>query len=273
MDKLDWTFWWRVRSLRRIGRAPFIWLRHRDVSGQDVILGEYPKSGRTWLTFMLAELLTGNEMDFESQGVVAPEIGQHRGAPKVFDGQGRLLRTHEKRQPCYGRSIYLVRHPADVAVSYYNWMIWVNWIDPTQVSFSRFFEDFVRGKVDAYGTWQDHVLSWVFSVEGPTLIMKYEDLRADPRAELFRAARFLHIKCSADAIERAVTNNDLESMRDKERRARGTLFSKRSDRYSFVRKGAVGGYEDWLNEAQTAALSRSAGEAMDLFDYDISATQ
>ena len=40
--------------------------RHATVSRRDTFLASYPKSGNTWLKFMLTYLLSGREADFDS---------------------------------------------------------------------------------------------------------------------------------------------------------------------------------------------------------------
>ena len=55
----------RLRHQRRVRLLPVVY-RHTTVSRRDAFLVSYPKSGNTWLRFMLTDLLGGREADFDT---------------------------------------------------------------------------------------------------------------------------------------------------------------------------------------------------------------
>jgi hypothetical protein len=84
---------------------------------------------------------------------------------------------------------------------------------------------------------------------------------------------FLGIKSDRDLIRRAVENNSLRNMREKEEKAKtsgatlgkGTLLRKhRIDREDarFVRSGSVGGWREKLTDSQIDMVTKYAGEAL-----------
>lgn len=254
---------WRLRAIRRVTRGPTVWLRHRGLSTKDVILAEYPKSGSTWLTFMLAETLTGVELDFENQARIVPAVGRHRRAPPMLEAGGRLLRSHEPYRKEYVKAVYLVRHIADVAVSYYNWLCWRL---GRRIDFNRFLTELLEGRADSYGPWQAHVGSWL-SAPVERLVVRYEDLRAAPEQTLRAVLEFLGAVADEVRIREAIDNNTLERMREKEKSTGQSLFKGRDERQSFVRRGSIGEAAEWLGQDHLRMIDALAGPALGHLGY------
>ena len=68
-------------------RNPFILLRHFGIASADMFVSSYPRSGNTWLRFLLYEILTGQPADFRLVNLVIPGVGQHRSAPQLLSGR------------------------------------------------------------------------------------------------------------------------------------------------------------------------------------------
>src|SRR5215213_5359484 len=109
-------------GVRPFARRQLVRARFRGLRPSDVLIVSFPKSGSTWLRFLLAQLLTGEEADFESIRRLIPPVGSHRNAPELLPGGRRIVRTHEPLVPYVGAEgepvIYLVRRPDDVLLSY-----------------------------------------------------------------------------------------------------------------------------------------------------------
>src|SRR2546427_12929310 len=104
-------FRWLARRHRRHLRGPAVALRYRGLRSSDVLLAGYPRSGTTWLTFMLAEVLSGVPSTWASTGKLVPAVGRHQCAPALLQSDGRLPRTHEQRGPAHAVPAYVVRKP------------------------------------------------------------------------------------------------------------------------------------------------------------------
>ena len=231
---------WRTRLLRRAARPPVVWLRHRKLEPADVAVAAYPKSGSTWLAFMLAELATGEDVDFVSAQGIIPDVRDCPGAPRLVPGGGRLIRTHESARNEYARAIFIVRDPRDVVVSYYHYRQWLGEFSGTMTEFVRLF---VRGRVDNYGVWGPSVASWLDRPGESILVVRFEDMRADTERELKRASGFLGWEVSDDQVRQAVHNNRLEAMKLKEQANRAALFASTAESGGFVRSGTGGWVE------------------------------
>src|SRR5256886_16759673 len=110
----------RRKASKTYLRAPLIWLRHRGIDRNDVMVASYPRSGNTWLRFLLTKVLTGKSAAFDNVNNVIAEIGIHHEALMLLPGKGRLIKTHELYNPAYPRAIYLIRDVRDSLLSQYS---------------------------------------------------------------------------------------------------------------------------------------------------------
>ena len=268
----------RYKASRTRLRAALAWWQHRGLNDRDILLASFERSGNTWLRFVLMEILTKNNAGFLNVNQVVPEMGTHREMKPVLPNGGRLIKTHEQYRPEYKRAIYLMRDLRDVMLS--------NWARDKEMGFSQYFdngkgmdgyiESFLQGKVTRFGSWQAHVDSWLncpLAKNGNLLVVRYEDLRRDTEAGLLQMLEFLGIKGDRDLIRRAIQNNSLRAMREKEEKAKnsgatlgkGTLLRKhRLDREDarFVRSGSVGGWRGKLSDSQINMVTAYASNAL-----------
>jgi len=252
------------RHPRTLVRRPVVWLRHRGIQPADAIVGNYPRSGSTWLTIMLAEALTGSEVDQGTVDELVPMVGAHRGAPRLLPRGGRLLRTHERYRREYRRAVYVVRDPRDVVVSYYHFRR--GFLADFAGTISEFVDAFCRGAVDGYGSWNRHVLSWLDG-DADVLVVRYEDLVARTETAVEKSVAFLDTPADPERVRRAVANNTVARMREKENRVRPALADADGlDRRS-VRLGIPGAWRGQLGEQERLRLEAAARPAMERLGY------
>jgi hypothetical protein len=253
-------------NVRKVLRPPLIWWRHQYVSTADSILAEYPKSGSTWLTFMLGEAIFGEPLSWDNERLYVPPVGRKPDVPPIPGTSGRLMKTHERYRAEYRKSVYLVRHVSDVAVSMYNARPWAS-----EGSFKLFLQMFLEGRVDSYGPWQDHVNSWLDaeSKGADILVVSYEDLRADTEQVLLRILQFLGVEGDRRAVSIAVAGNEFGSMRRKEDQARTTVPEAFRSTSRFVRKGVVGDSLEWLDPEDWMLVEATAGPALERLGYGL----
>lgn len=245
--------------------------RFLGLHASDVLLVSYPKSGSTWLRFLLAHALTSEEVDFDSVREIIPPVGRHRRAPSLLPTGGRVVRSHEPLWPYLGRSgqpvVSLLRDGRDVALSYLAH-------EQRNLRFtadvSSFLDRFVAGGIDGYGPWHDHVLSAVDferRSETPVLRVRFEDLRAAPVQELSRTLAFLGVKDMSDEdLGRVVAANTKERMRAKE--ATSTfLASMETDGSPFVRPDVRPGWAELVPATARQRFESTCGEALRAAGY------
>lgn len=275
----------RFKASRTKLRAPKSWWEHRGLTSKDVYLASFERSGNTWLRFVLMEILTKGEAGFLNVNQILPELGTHAEMKPALPNGGRLIKTHHMYRPVYKRAIYLMRDLRDVMLS--------NWARDKEMGFSQYFdqgrgmdgyvENFLKGKVTRFGSWQRHVNSWLdcpLAKNGNMLVVRYEDLRADTQTGLTEMLQFLGIPADRDMIVRAIENNSLRAMREKEEKAKksgatlgkGTLLRKHNldkEDARFVRSGSVGGWRAKLSPEQIAMVTKYASEALMRTGYPV----
>jgi hypothetical protein len=246
-------------------RAPITWLRHHSLVPADVIFASYPRSGTTWSRFTLFEILTGRPAGFEAVNSTICSIAAHTNGPRLLPGNGKFIASHEQFRGEYKRAIYLVRDARDVALSEF---AYTRALEFFEGDFDRFLKTFLCGKISAFGPWQRHVTSWLDSpivATGNLLVVRFEDLRQNPREGFARMAEFLGVSVDEDRIRQAIANNSLDKMKEKEE----AEPQRASVKGRFVRGGAVQGWRGKLTPAQVELIERHAGSALSRLGYPV----
>lgn len=251
-------------------RAPLVWYRHRGLRDSDTFIAGYPRSGTTWLRFMLFEIVSGMNTEFESVNQAIPEVGQKHTGLALLPDEGRLLKTHEVYREDYKKAVYIARDIRDVAVSEYFYLTMKRYI-PEQ-EFEAFLEEFLRDRVNTFGSWIAHVQSWLEARDSgqvEMILVRYEDLLANKLAELERIIAFLGIEVDRTRIRAAIEHNSKDQMRRKEDRARQTIFRSFRDDIRFVRSAASGGWRETIDEPQLASIERQARQPLVELGYPL----
>lgn len=244
-----------VRSVRYVGLEP-----------SDALVAAYPKSGSTWLRFMLTELLTGDDPEWQLVNAAIPYVGRHRRAPRLLPDGGRLLLTHDPAQGPSRRVVYLVRDVREVVVSSYRWVL----RGGAHVDLPSFLDEFASGRTDLFGSWTSHVRYWLDSDtarRGDLHVVRYEDLRHDPIPSLHGVVEHLRIHRSDEEIARAVEDNALDRMRKKERRAPSSEVKTHATGEPFVGTGGIGSWRSKLSIDDVALLDRFAHDELVRLGY------
>jgi sulfotransferase family protein len=260
-----WRKFRRKLSKTRL-RKPHIWLRHRGIGEADTFFASYPRSGTTWSRFTLYEILTGQEASFHAVNAALRGVGRHAMGLQVLPGNGRLISTHEQYRKEYKRAIYLVRDARDVALSEFAYTTALEFF---RGNLDEFLETFLCKKISPFGPWQRHVTSWLDSPIAGTAnlsVFRYEDLRQNPFEGFTRMAEFLGVEVDAERIRRAIANNSLDKMKEKER----VEPQRASVKDRFVRSGSVQGWRSKLSSAQVEFIEKHAGGALSRLGYPVS---
>jgi hypothetical protein len=238
--------------------------RHAGLRSQDAAVVSYPKSGSTWVRFVLAAALSGSEMDFDLVREYVPPVGWHRRGPALLPQGGRLVKSHEPyRRLTLGaatRVIYLVRDGRDVAVSYFHHQRRIGAAWPEIDAFAAAFLD---GQVGSYGAWQNHVAGWLAQRDRHpkrVAVVRYEDMLVSPVDTLMEVGERLSLGLRAEALAAAVAANTATEMRAKEASSR-ILDTGVRDQH-FVRAASAGQWDQALSAATVLRFERDAGAAL-----------
>ena len=207
------------------------------------------------MRFLVANLLhPDNEVDFKSLDDIVPDI--YAATPKKLDSldSPRFLKSHEYFDPRYCRTIYIVRDPRDVAISYYFHHLKCNLLND-QYPISRFVENFVTGALDPFGTWHEHVGSWLGARRHHPnfLLLRYEDILSDTKSALSKISSHIQLEdADEDIVAHAVQESSFNNMRRKEKEIETQWKKKTRIDIPFVRKGA---HQQWKTQLPSESIS------------------
>jgi hypothetical protein len=255
--------------------------RNLTVFHDDVFLVSYPRSGNTWTRFLVGNLIYPDEpVTFANIESRIPEIYFNPDHVMRRLPRPRILKSHESFQPHYPRVIYVVRDPRDVALSFYHHNVKAGNIRD-DYPMDEFTPRFIAAEFDTkWGSWADNVMSWL-SMRGDHpgfLLLRYEDMKQNPAAELARLASFLEggayrkIDASPEKLQRAIELSSPERMRQLERQqAREWVLTKhtRPDK-PFVRTAVSGSWRSVLSSRSVGLIESAWGGIMNNLGYPLS---
>jgi len=240
----------------------------------DICVVSYPKSGGTWLRFLIGNLIRPQTaVTFANIEATAPSIYHNpdhrlRQAPR-----SRILKSHEAFFSRHGRVIYLVRDPRDIAVSYYHYLIKFREI-PEDYPIVEYVPRFMREEFDAhYGPWDEHVLSWLRMRQGDPrfLLLRYEDLLRTPEDELARIARFIGIEVDERRVQQAIELSSADRMRalEKKQSRKWSATAKSRQDMPFVRAATAGNWGE-LPQESVQLIESAWAPVMQILGYALS---
>jgi hypothetical protein len=264
----------------RVRRSWFRWW----LRPSDTFMVGHPKSGNTWLAYMLAILLfrdRDHRVTLENVGDYVPfihakdhRIGRCRRLPDP-----RVFRNEIPRYPeLYPRVIYLVREPRAALVSF--WHMYRVMYGDDRMSLESFVDQYLATD-GIFRTWNHGMPRWDRQVTdwfgqaakgSRVLTLRYEDMVADRRACLHQLARFLGIDRDDAEFALAASRGEFDAMRQVEDRHGAEAYKgKARGEGKFVRVGEI---EGWRREMAPSLAARIAAEfapAMALAGYTESA--
>lgn len=249
---------------RTRGREVTVW-------PDDLFLVSYPRSGNTWLRFLVGNMVSLEEpVTFANIEARVPDIYRNTDRQLQKVARPRFLKSHECFDPRYRKVIYLVRDPRDVVVSYYHYFRKLGQISQTH-SVEDFVLDFVSGRLDSFGTWGENVGSWLGAREGDDqiLFLRYEDLVSQISVQVRKIALFLELTLSEEALESAVEQSSFDRMQALETRQSGSwaTIARTNRDIPFVRQGQVGGWMAYLGTLGVRRIETAWASQMKHFGY------
>lgn len=231
-------------------------------SDGDIFVVSYPKSGTTWLQYIVYLLVRHRGLGPDDRMTERfPHLEEVGAEPLASLPRPRLIKTHLQRGmtpfSSGARYLVIVRNPFDCAVSFFHHTRgFPKHYDFSEGTFADFFECFLAGEVD-FGDYFDHLGSWIAEAQRDNvLFLSYEALCESPAVEIRRIAGFLGPEIAAGvatkaALEGLIGETSIASMRRDQQR----WASARPDwAPAFVREGRVGDWRSLFTPSQTRAL-------------------
>jgi hypothetical protein len=264
------------------------WLRgrkeYKEVKAADFVIVSPPKCGRTWLRMMLSRFF---QMRY---GLAEDELlgydNYHRlnaAIPRIRFTHDRYIKDYtgnrnSKRDFYRKKVILLVRDPRDVAVS--NYFQWINTINPYKKKLLNLPERPAEVPIFEYALMPqfgipltvDFLNAWAPELQKTqsNLLIRYEDLRAEPKQILEKLLAFMHIQASPEELDRVVDWTSFENMKKQEQNqtiesgSRRLMIKDQNNPDAFkVRRGKVGGYRDYFTEEENETIDSLVRNGLD----------
>jgi hypothetical protein len=271
-----------LTNIRRVVPSPILKAYRKYVSDNryrttDVFFLGYPRSGTTWLRFMLGryiQLLSGERtlrlyghydwLGRCEKSSVGPPMNFSHGGIHWFETSPQEITPEKFVAPFLNKQIVLiVRYPLDVLVS--NWAYDKNISGKEIRNLSNYLDDPIVG-LDRY--FHYHNL-WAATRKqfSDFLLCRYEDLAASPRFQMMQLVEFLSLSLDHNKINVAIDYASLQNMKriqsnhgEEHVRNRKSAFFRVGNpdnpESHHVRRGKVGGYRDYLNRAEVNHYER-----------------
>lgn len=238
----------------------------------------YPKSGRTWLRVMIGRVFVHHYGLSEDQIFDEKTMALAAGLPPIdfshdetSNSEGRHMDELTRKKNSYAGKhvLLLVRDPRDVVVSCF--------FQATRRK-SRYegdIHEFIRSETHGINKIIRYFQIWEANQSLPAsfTLLKYEDMHNDSQTSLRSALNFMGAEDVPDElIQEAIEFSSFEKMKEMERS--NSLKNKKlrpgdkNDPESFkVRKGKIGGYEEYLDDDDIAYCCEALREMNCPFGY------
>lgn len=276
---------WFKRWKRRLGYYEArrrVWRRwfRRSLRPADAFLVGHPKSGNTWLAYMLAIAL------FRDHGQDVTLMNVRKYVPYVHGNDHQIAKYRRLPDPrifrneypnyrdLYPRIIYLMRDPRAVLPSLWH-MYQVIFNDSTMS-----LESFLSQYMDMSGcftVWNRDLIRWDRQVRQAVTeashdqritLVKYEDLIEDRRAVLSGLLSFLGVARTEEDLDHAVTRGDFDAMQRLEEEHGAEAYRGRAaGKGRFVRLGEMDSWRREVSPALVEEIEREFAPVMKLAGY------
>jgi len=209
-----------VEGQARLGYATF----NPGPGATDVILVTYPKSGSTWISYLLHQIRSSGDAEFNDikdeviditpghwNPAENPFLIQQRFAPRTFKTHGRYALC-----PKGGKYIYVARNPKDSLWSLYHFIHDLFGIEqpvPVATFYREYYVERFGSGHDIDNVW-NHFLSWHPHRQDENLLwLHYEDLLEDRPACLRAIARFMGSELDESQLQLVLERSNIDTMR------------------------------------------------------------
>jgi estrone sulfotransferase len=237
----------------------------------DIFIVTYPRSGTTWLGFMLANLLKGKTDELltlreSSFGKYVPTVGPEPKGNVVSKfamlPDPRYFRTHSLFNASFPNVIYLLRDPRDVMVSYFHFC------KLTNPDFNLAMKEFIIREDFMICGWDVHVSGWLLENTPKSLLMvKYEEILSDAVTVLRKIADYSKLECQESDLIRVSSASEFGKMRSLENKFGVDRVKDYSEK--FIRRGESGVWRDELDEECLETIEKKFGSVMKCVGYEL----
>lgn len=253
---------------------------------KNIIITGYPKSGNTWVTKLIAELV-----GCPSKGFYGAEHSDFSKEGEERDSEYACYKSHSEYETLIADEdidyiICVIRDPRDIVVSgaHYFRRVWAvrskRWKNSLagRILNRIHWEAFGRNKMLeemslAVGegnnwihlwcsvSWRDHSEPFVDDRSDKVLYVKYEDLKQDASKVCRSILKLIELERTASEISTAIERHSFQNLKEK--------YSEGNQKreVGFLRKGVAGEWKSMLSKSQVETVQKGAGLLMERLGY------
>jgi len=269
-----------------------------------VWMASYPKSGNTWARIFLAnyianmdrpvpinnahrialgdsitgmyERVAGHPIDVtDVDAVLRLRAGVLRGIV-ANNADVNLVKTHNARTTARGvplipdqvtrSAVYMLRNPLDMVLSYARHY----GMTPDEAVYTVSHRDNANPPDEQtvtqfMGSWSEHVRSWTAKAPYPILVLRYEDMLADPRTCFARLVQHLGMPLDVERLDRAILFSSFKELSEQEKTQGFVEKSAESER--FFAKGQKDQWKTDLPARLVKKMKHGHRKVMKKFGY------
>jgi len=265
-----------LRRLLSSFRQPRRISHHRFEAPRNLYLSAYPRSGNTWISYLISFALNrpywdidGEELPVEREGLRNLLCGGHPHA--VHPAYEWVLKTHAEPVDLAPKEadavVYVVRDPRDVFTSYFHYVErqwsrsprrWRRAMAKTgmlTMPQSTRLKLFLRWGV---GEWVSQVRK---ALECDVVLVRYEDVRLDPECRIRDVLNQINATGIPDEVVASAVNHFEFSRMQQVAKSADPLGHS-------VRKGIIGDWENLFDEGDRKYIADTAGDMMSRLGYE-----
>ena len=219
-----------------------------------VPLVSFPKSGNTWMRFLLANVFKRDDeavIDFKTVNDYMPTSHTEdlqTVHSLMMDGSPVFIKEHynyfDMPYKDFKKAIYIYRNGFDALYSYWHFT------DAQSPGLYQNIEAFSRCYWRYCGHWGEHLYSWMLAPEikdgHEVLALSYEMLISEPLWALKEVVAFLGVDVPEEKLVKAIEASDKKNM--KKLSGSGEFMKAKKKDFHFVRSGKKGDAEKHLPE-------------------------
>ena len=250
------------------------------------IITSFPKSGNTWMRFIIYDLLFNKEnISIDNSRIIKDRIPDLHNLKildnKIFNNflneKNIFFKTHfsfqqmKKLKLQINKVIVVVRNPFDIFISLFNFYeISENQKDEM---IDYFCSNHTLPFLNKFNlpNWEDHLKSWINSGEDYHIV-KYSNLINNFENQIKNLSDFLDIKVTDEKINFIKNNTKFENLKrieilEREKNQEGFFTDSMRDKKSqFMNKGGYGNYKSFFNDSELKKLKRSFKKQFEDFE-------
>jgi len=261
----------KLAAERRLrGREQF-----RKLGLADLVIVSFGKSGRTWLRVMLSRVYQ-QMYDLPERALIGFDNfhAMNSAVPRIFFTHDNYIADYtghrDSKVDFHDKKVVLLaRDPRDVAVSQF--FQWKYRMKPNKKALNKYpgqgedvsMFDFIMNPDAGLLKVTGFLNLWASEAEhmAGMFLLRYEDLKSQPEVALEKLLEFMGTPASDAQIREAVRFSSVDNMKKMEQKktfwlSGGRMVPRdRSNPNSYkVRRAKVGGYRDYFDDQQVAAI-------------------